>query len=168
MSMPKQEFYEAVSLVGRFYGIWSTFEVLVEVAIAKTLDIDFEKANLLLGGLGTKRKTSILKSALHLKGKHDAIELIKDIVSDAKRNSIAHGIIGHRRKGEELSFLFRDSDDKFRAREYVFSKEEMFHHCKDLLGEIADLQSELGLNDAMLAEYSKAAESLSAKSETLT
>ena len=143
--------------------MWATFESMIEVGIAETLDLDYEVANLILSGLSFKRKSSILKSALYVKGQHDTIELIKDIINDAKRNTIAHGRVGIR-NSKEVIFSHRDSDDRYRDRKFVFSKEEMFLHGKDFFSSCVELQEEMGLTDEMLENYGQASLSLAAKS----
>ena len=163
MDKINEDFFETFNYVGRFYAAWATFDTLIELSIAKTLELDLEHANLLLHGLSFSRKVSILKSALTLKGNKNSIELINDIVQDAKRNAIAHGQLDYTNENEVV-FRYRNSQDKYTEKNYSFDKDEMKVHYKELLLQSKELQDELGISDDMWFEYEAASISLAAKS----
>ncbi len=152
--------------LGGFHMSWSTFDIIIEISIAKLINIDFEKANLLLHGMSFSRKFSILKSLLHLKDpKHEVITILNEFQSLAKRNTLVHGMLGWH--DESLQFTMRESSNRFRVKKVTLKNDEMRALVASMAELAKELQLKMSLEDKDFDDYGVAADSLADKSTKL-
>ena len=152
--------------LGGFHMSWSTFDIIIELSITKLINIDFEKANLLLHGMSFSRKFSILKSLLYLKDpKHEVITLLNEFQSLAKRNTIVHGMLGWH--DESLQFTMRESSNRFKVKKVTLKNDEMRALVAKMVELASDLQSKMSIDNEDFDNYAIAADKLATKSAKL-
>jgi hypothetical protein len=99
---------EAMIVTLASYGLfmlnWSLLETVLEVAIAKRVDLHPLEGNIVTASLGFQARASILRSFLALDTRQeskDAIKVIDTATQEANRNTIIHGQVFA--EGETLS-----------------------------------------------------------------
>jgi hypothetical protein len=114
---------EAMIVTLASYGLfmlnWS-LETVLEVAIAKRVDVHPLEGNIITASLGFQARASILRSFLALDTRQeskDAIKVIDTATQEANRNTIIHGQVFA--EGETLSFVHRKVDHELTAKRVV-------------------------------------------------
>jgi hypothetical protein len=83
------------AVCGFLLGVWSYFELVVEVLLKKELDLDNRETSIVCGGLGFANKLNILCSLLSRADSNaGGVALLRRTHALAERNSFAHGFIG--------------------------------------------------------------------------
>ncbi len=105
---------------GLFMLNWSLLETVLEVAIAKRMDLHPLEGSIVTSSLGFQARASILRSFLALDASQESKDAIKEINSatqEASRNIIIHGQVFA--EGESLTFVHRRVDQSITAKRVV-------------------------------------------------
>jgi hypothetical protein len=139
---------------GLFMINWSLLETVLEVAIAKRVDLHPLEGTIITCGLNFQSRASILRSFLALdqtQDSKDAIALINTITQEASRNAIIHGqVFVH---GETLMFVHRRTDQSLIAKTVSLDSDAMSEKGTRLKESIIKLQSLLSVSEEDLHEF---------------
>jgi hypothetical protein len=141
---------------GLFMLNWSLLETVIEVAIAKRLELHALEGNIVTASLGFQARASILRSFLALDtgtNSKEAIKVINDATQEANRNAIIHGQVFA--EGETLSFVYRKVDHGLTAKRITVDSTSMLERAGKLKESIIRLQSLLSISDDDLHEFGK-------------
>lgn len=149
--------------LGQFLVAFSTVETVLEVGIAKLLNLDPQRASIVTGGLAFKARTTILSSLLHLdeKANKDAIAALKKLTSRGERNHIAHAVIAY--SSSRVKFYHRQVQERLKVREKNFDANQLFALAVEF-GEFgAKLQECLGISSDDISDFFNAVHNVSHK-----
>ena len=163
---------EAMIVTLASYGLfmlnWSLLETVLEVAIAKRIDVHPLEGNIITASLGFQARASILRSFLALDTRQeskDAIKVIDTATQEANRNTIIHGQVFA--EGKTLSFVHRKVDHGLTAKRVTANSASMLERAGKLKESIIKLQSLLSISDEQLHEFSKIGQIAAMRSETV-
>jgi hypothetical protein len=152
---------------GLFMLNWSLLETVIEVAIAKRVELHPLEGNIITASLGFQARASILRSFLALDTRQeakDAIKVIDTATVEANRNTIIHGQVFA--EGETLSFVYRKVDHGLTAKRITVDSASMLERAGKLKENIIKLQSLLSISDDDLHEFGKIGQIAAVKAET--
>jgi hypothetical protein len=152
--------------LGVFAVLWSKFDVLVDTANMKLLNLTPMQAAIVGPNLGFKAKLSILQSLLSLEPDKNkqTLSALADVTAIAGRNAIMHG---HIDIGENwIEFVKIEVGPKISARQRRFEDDEFHDHLLALDAAMTKTQQLLGLSDSDLDIIEKIGKSLSSKPPT--
>jgi hypothetical protein len=152
---------------GLFMLNWSLLETVIEVAIAKRLELYPLEANIVTASLGFQSRVSILRSFLALDNRPEAKEALKVIetaTNEANRNTIIHGQVFA--EGETLSFVHRKVAHELTAKRITVDSDSMLERASKLKNSVIKLQSLLPVSDDEMHEFSKIGQIAAIKAET--
>jgi hypothetical protein len=118
---------------GLFMLNWSLLETVLEVAIAKRVELHPLEGNIITASLGFQARASILRSFLALDTRQeskDAIKVIDTATTEANRNMIIHGQVFA--EGETLSFVYRKVDHGLTAKRITVDSTSMLERAGKL------------------------------------
>jgi hypothetical protein len=137
---------------GLFMVAWSSFEIVIEIAIAKALGLWPEDASLMLGSLTSGPKLDRLKRLLERspdsKAKLDAVNVAARL---AERNALVHSFVMDR--GETFIFVSRDTIKRKSINVKQFTVQEMAKHNREFADAVLSAQRELGVSDQDFDDY---------------
>lgn len=152
--------------LGAFAVLWSKFDVLVDTANMKLLNLTPMQAAIVGPNLGFKAKLSILQSLLSLDEAKNkaALAALAKVSNLAGRNAIMHG---HVDVGDNwIEFVKIEVGPKISAKQRRFQDDEFHDHLIALDAAMTEAQQLLGLSDADLEIIEKIGKSLASKSPT--
>lgn len=170
--MPDPEVSEEMLVTLAAYGLfmlnWSLLETVIEVAIAKRLELHPLEGNIVTSSLAFQARSSILRSLLELDASKEAKEaqtLIGTIVKEANRNAIIHGqvfVAG----SHHLRFIYRKTDNSLSAKCIEVDADSMQKRATNLKENVIRLQDLLSVSNDLLHEFGKISQILAIKSAT--
>jgi hypothetical protein len=152
---------------GLFMLNWSLLETVIEVAIAKRLELYPLEGNIVTASLGFQARANILRTFLALDTRQeskDAIKAIETAAQEANRNTIIHGQVFA--EDENLSFVHRKVADGLTAKRVTVNSDSMLERASKLKDNTVRLQSLLAISDDDLREFSKIGQIAAIKAET--
>jgi hypothetical protein len=165
---PSDEMLVTLAAYGLFMLNWSLLETVIEVAIAKRLELHPLEGNIVTSSLAFQSRSSILRSLLDLDTRKEAKEaqkLINTIVQEANRNAIIHGqvfVAG----SHHLRFIHRKANDAISAKCIEVDSDSMRERANSLKEHIVRLQELLSISDDALHEFGLISQKLAIKSAT--
>lgn len=152
--------------LGAFAVMWSCFDVLVDTAIMKILNLTPIQGAIVGPNLGFQAKLSILRSLLSLdKDKNQEIlSTLTKITNIAGRNAIMHG---HVDIGEDwIEFIKIEVRTELTAKKRRFENDQFHDHLVELEANLTKVQRLLGLSNEDLMIIENIGKSLASKTST--
>ena len=146
---------------GTFLGAWSSFEVLVEVALMRELRLSVEEACITFASVGSGARFNILYSLLSRRPEEaQKATIISEAVDLAERNGFAHGFLSVSEDGEEFTLVRRDVKKTLTVRPKNMTPLQMQRHAHVFYGKFEEAQKAFGITDADLIQYQRGVERL--------
>lgn len=140
------------SAYGLFLIAWSRFDLVIEAAAAKALELEGRDASVVLAGLMFQAKLNMLFSALPDDAERaNKIKIVRHAMEVGERNAIIHGIFIS--TGETFNFITREVKDKLKVRKKRMTEHEMRMHTMQFIEKSLLAQNALGLSVDELDEY---------------
>lgn len=145
---------------GQFLGAWSTFDLLVEVAIMRELRLSVEESCIVVSSLQFGAKTHILTSLLNRteEGKAKSA-IITEAIRFAERNGFAHGFISTSEDQQRYTFVRREVKGALNVKLKTFTPLQMQKHLYVFCDKVSKAQEALSINSDELIRYQQEVES---------
>jgi hypothetical protein len=149
------------ALYGSFLQLWQTFELVIEIAIMKQLNLSALHASIVLCSLGFQAKSNILVSLLKedTRKNLEALSAIGNAQTQAGRNAFTHSFLTRSEAGGQLRLINRDVKNGYSAKLKEVDVSLMHTHGDGFASAFRRAQDALGVTDAEVDEYIKAIES---------
>jgi hypothetical protein len=145
---------------GQFLGAWSSFEVLVEVALMRELRLTIEEACITFASIGSGARFNVLYSLLSQHGETHKVAIISEAVDLAERNGFAHGFISVSEDSTEFTLVRRDVKRSLTVRPKKMTPLQMQRHAHIFYGKFEEAMKVFGITDTDLIEYQRGVELL--------
>jgi hypothetical protein len=145
---------------GQFLGAWSSFEVLVEIALMRELRLTIEEACITFASIGSGARFNILYSLLSQRGQTHKVAIISEAVELAERNGFAHGFISVSEDSTEFTLVRRDIKKSLTVRPKKMTPLQMQRHAHIFYVKFEEAMKIFGITDANLIEYQRGVELL--------
>lgn len=141
---------------GSFLALWSTFDVLIEIAIMRELRLSPQEASIVCAGLGFGAKVNVLFSLLSRDEKNDAkIAAVRKAHQMAERNSFAHGFLFRDDEIERYCLVRREVKDRYAVKSKNLNSASMTEHALDFGALFSAAMSALKITEADLDSYAQ-------------
>jgi hypothetical protein len=146
---------------GQFLGAWSSFEVLVEVALMRELRLSIEEACITFASVGSGARFNILYSLLSRRPEEaPKAAIISEAVDLAERNGFAHGFISVSEDSTQFTLVRRDVKKSLTVRPKAMTPLQMQRHAHIFYGKFEEAMNAFGITDADLIQYHRGVELL--------
>lgn len=136
--------------------LWSEFEIVLEIAIARLAEMKPLAASIVLGGLSFGNKPSILYSLLVEAGEQSKIEPVKALINHARRNALVHGTPATEDDYSNFAFIKRDIKDRYRVSRAEFTAAQFHEHFLEFRRLHLAAADALNISGDDIEDYAKA------------
>ncbi len=145
---------------GKFLGAWSSFDVMVEVALMRQLRLTPREACTVFASIGFGAKFHILGALItSTDSGAKKYAIIQDAVKLAERNGFAHGFISVNPDGDQFTMVRREVKGALEVKPKVFTPLTMLRHEHLFLGKFEEAQTAFSISDEDLILYQREVES---------
>jgi hypothetical protein len=156
-----QPFHHFFMEYGTFLGSWSSFEVLIEVALMRELRLSLDEACITFASVGSGARFNILYSLLSRRPQEaHKVAIISEAVDIAERNGFAHGFISVSPDGTNFTLVRRDIKKTLTVRPKTMTALQMQRHGHMFYGKFEEAQRAFGITDYDLIQYQRGVELL--------
>ncbi|WP_146986214.1 hypothetical protein [Bradyrhizobium macuxiense] len=147
------------AIYGSFLQLWQTFELVIEVAIMRRLNLSARHASIVLNSLNFAAKSNILSSLLKEEGDQEALSALGNAQTKAGRNDFIHSFLTIQDAG-----IFRLVRRNIKNGNYTADLNEldvpaMFTHGAQFAEAYERAQTALGVTSEDVDQYIEAIES---------
>lgn len=143
--------------LGMFIGMWSEFEIAIEIRIGQLTGASPLDNATLVGTVPFGAKSEILATLLAERGESDEANKWKDVAAIVKRNVLMHGVMSTEGDFERFAVYRRTVSGATDKQSVVKSAAEFRADVSAFREGTHRLLASLGINDQLVSEYGSAA-----------
>lgn len=144
-------------LLGRFFASWSSFDMTVDFALGRFLNISDEQVHLIASGMLFGRKARLLRDLIARSDHPKKAALLHAFnkASNSNRDVFAHSHIDT--TPTTVTFVERSSSGEYRAKGHTYTLKEFARHVLAFVDAGTDFHNALGVDPAAWQQFGKVA-----------
>ena len=148
------DFHSLAALYGSFMILWATFELLIEIAIMRELNLSPRDTSITVGGLGFGAKVEIFFSLMaKSETNSNKSKKVREFQNIAKRNALVHSFPVL--QGRDYVLIRREVKGNLIIKRTRYNERQLYQHVSSLSDKLVEVQNELKITDDDIDEYTE-------------